>query len=133
MKRLKIPSLLFWEKNQKPAAMRGRLAGGAGWYSGKASVGGGRRVLAHPFDKLQHGDVHEVQCIIGNPHMPNTQKYPPGLLGKSGVIFEKYLTKRISIIFLTPKLHKKKTLDLNSNSQFPIVPSYAATHMHTQH
>ena len=87
--------------------MRGRLAGGAGWYSGKASVGGSLRVLAHPFDKLQHGDVQEVQCIIVNPHTPNTQKYPPGLLGKSGVIFKKYLTKRICIIFLTPKLHKK--------------------------
>lgn len=124
---------LILGKESKPCSHEGHACWRCRWYFGKTSVGGSLRVLAYPICKLQHGDVHEVQWITGNPHMPNTQKYSPGMLGKSEVIFKKYLTKRVCAIRLIQKLHKK-TLDvISNNSQFPVVPSYAGVHMHTQY
>jgi hypothetical protein len=67
--------------------LAGGGGGGGGEYFGKTKVGRSLRVPAHPFCKLQHGDMHEVRWITGNPHMPNSQKYSPGMLGKSEVIY----------------------------------------------
>lgn len=123
----------IWGIESKPCSHEGHACWRCRWYFGKTSVGGSLRVLAYPFCKLQHGDVHGVQWIIGNPHVSNTQKYSPAMLGKSEVISKKYLTYE-SLYYPSYTKTPQNNLDLiSNNSQFPVASSYEGTHTTLAH